>query len=478
MADISVLTGNASENALQEADRNLETGLNKLLELIAIPSISGDPSGVESIGQAARWLQNELAELGFSARIVETEGHPLVLAHSTGAVAEDSPRMLFYGHYDVQPVGEAEAWKHPPFAPEIIEEDGLRRFYGRGASDSKSQLWTFIEGLRAWKNIHGGFPGKVIILLEGEEESGSHSLPAFLEAHREELACDVAFICDSDMWSPTQPALSIRLKGLLHEKVVIHAPNGDLHSGFFGAVAANPVRILSGILAGIHDENGRVAIDGFYDGVSDISPELRQQWRALAEETDLVEKIDLRGGVIEKGYSILEAIWGRPTVDMNGITGGNQGPGERSVIPGSATARLSFRLVEGQDPARIRELFQAWVRSRLPDGCTAEFEGFPGSSAVAMPEDNPFVKATARGLAEEWGKPTVLKGSGGSIPLAQQFRDMLGIDCIVIGFILPDDAIHAPDERYDVGRFHKGVRSWVRILEEIRNSANIPGQGG
>ncbi|MBO1041369.1 M20/M25/M40 family metallo-hydrolase [Brucella pituitosa] len=470
-------TGNSLETALQEADRNLEDGLHKLLELISIPSISSDPSGVEGIGHAARWLENELAKLGFKTRVVETEGHPLVLAHSTGAVVEKTPRMLFYGHYDVQPVGEAQAWRHAPFSPEIIEEDGLRRFYGRGASDSKSQLWTFIEGLRAWKNTYGDFPGQVIVLLEGEEESGSHSLPAFLEAHKEELACDVAFICDSDMWSPTQPALSIRLKGLLHEKVVIKTPNDDLHSGFFGAVAANPVRILSRILADIHDENGRVTIEGFYDGVNDISPGLRHQWQALGQETDLVEKVDLRGGVIEKGYSLLEAIWGRPSVDMNGITGGNQGPGERSVIPGSATARLSFRLVEGQDPARIRELFQAFVRARLPDGCTAEFEGFPGSSAVTMPEDNPFVKATARGLAEEWGKPTVLKGSGGSIPLAQQFRDMLGIDCIVIGFILPDDAIHAPNERYDVGRFHKGVRSWVRILEEIRKSTNTPGPG-
>ncbi|MEL4374780.1 M20/M25/M40 family metallo-hydrolase [Brucella cytisi] len=469
--------GNAIDAALQEADRNLEEGLHKLLELIAIPSISSDSSGVEGIDHAARWLENELAQLGFKARVVETEGHPLVLARSTGTVVEKTPRMLFYGHYDVQPVGEPQAWKHAPFAPEIIEEDGLRRFYGRGASDSKSQLWTFIEGLRAWKNIHGDFPGQVIVLLEGEEESGSHSLPAFLEAHKEELSCDVAFICDSDMWSPTQPALSIRLKGLLHEKIVIKTPNDDLHSGFFGAVAANPVRILSRILAGIHDENGRVTIEGFYDDVKDISPELRQQWQALGQETDLVEKVDLRGGVIENGYSLLEAIWGRPTVDINGITGGNQGPGERSVIPGSATARLSFRLVEGQDPARIRELFQAFVRARLPYGCTAEFEGFPGSSAVTMPEDNPFVKATARGLAEEWGKPTVLKGSGGSIPLAQQFRHMLGIDCIVIGFILPDDAIHAPDERYDVGRFHKGVRSWVRILEEIRKSTNTPGPG-
>ncbi|MBP0583079.1 M20/M25/M40 family metallo-hydrolase [Labrys sp. LIt4] len=458
------------ENALLEADRNLETATAKLFDLISIPSVSSDPEGKPGIEQAARWLCDELSGLGFDARVVETEGHPLVLAHSTDELSASRPKLLFYGHYDVQPVGALEDWRHAPFEPEIVEEDGVRRFYGRGASDSKSQLWTFIEGLRAWKTAYGGFAGKVTVLLEGEEESGSHSLPAFLAAHRDELACDIAFICDSDMWSPTQPALSLRLKGLLHEKVTLFAPNRDLHSGFFGAVAANPIRILSSMLADLHDEAGRVTIEGFYDGVEEISQTLRAQWRALSDETDLFDKVDLTGGIVEHGYSPLEAIWGRPTIDFNGVTSGNQGPGERSVIPGSATARLSFRLVEGQDPENVRRIFQRYVRSRLPEGCTVAFEGFPGSSAVTLPEDNPFVTATARGLAREWESPTVLKGSGGSIPLAQQFKEMLGIDCIVIGFILPDDAIHAPDERYDIERFHKGVRSWVRILDEIQKA--------
>ncbi len=457
------------ESVLAEADRNLEITTAKLFELISIPSISSDPDGANGIHQAARWLQAELSEIGFDARIVETEGHPLILAHSLSQADEKGPKILFYGHYDVQPVGFIDEWQHPPFEPKIIEEEGYHRFYGRGASDSKSQLWSFIEGLRAWRKVQGSFPGKITIMLEGEEESGSHSLPAFLDAHKDELACDVAFICDSDMWSATQPALSLRLKGLLHEKVTLHAPNGDLHSGYFGAVALNPIRVLSSILARMHDERGRVTIDGFYDGVKDISSELRSQWQSLSAQTDLFEKVNLEGGIIEAGYSALEAIWGRPTLDINGITSGNQGPGERSVIPGSATARLSFRLVEGQSPERVREAFQRYIRSNLPQGCSIEFEGFAGSCAVAMPEDNPLVRATAQGLADEWGKPTILKGSGGSIPLAQQFKDMLGIDCIVIGFILADDAIHAPDERYDVERLHKGIRSWVRILHEIQN---------
>jgi len=456
------------EDVLREADRNLPVAIDKLLELISIPSISSDPIGKPGIEEAARWLQKELSAIGFEARVVATPGHPLVLAHAGGTADARGPGLLFYGHYDVQPVGVAEDWTHDPFGPRVIEEDGRHRFYGRGASDSKSQLWTFVEGLRAWKTIHGGFPARIILLLEGEEESGSQNLPAFIESCRDELACDIAFICDSDMWLPHQPALTIQLKGLVHEKVTVFAPNGDLHSGAFGAVAANPIRILSDILSAIHDEDGRIAIEGFYDGVRAIPDSLREQWGELSREADPLETIDLRGGVLETGYSPLEAIWGRPTVDMNGITSGNQGPGERSVIPGYATARLSFRLVEGQEPQRIREGFRQFVRSRLPEGCSAEFEGANGSSAVTMPRENPFVKAAARGLEKEWGVPTVLKGSGGSIPLAQQLKETVGLDCIAIGFILPDDAIHGPDERYDTERLHKGIRSWVRILDEVK----------
>lgn len=454
---------------LEEVDEKLDLSVRKLLDLISIPSISSEVSGKAGIDQAAAWLERELLEIGFSTTVVQTQGHPVVLARSTERPRSDSLRLLFYGHYDVQPVAPLDEWGHDPFAPKVIEEDGVHRFYGRGASDSKSQLWSFIQALRAWKSVNGSFPAEIVIMLEGEEETGSPNLPEFLERYRHELQCDVAFICDSDMWSPTQPAITTQLKGLVHEKVTIHAPNADLHSGHYGAVCANPIRILSSILAAIHDEQGRVTFDGFYDAVMDIPESQRTQWRSITDAADIADGVSFEGGLVEQGYSPIEAMWGRPTVDINGIGGGNQGPGERSVLPGSATARLTFRLVADQDPEMIRDRFRAFVRSRVPAGCRVEFEGSGGSAAVRLSESNPFLKAAARGLEAEWQSPTVLKGTGGAIPLVGQLSDGLGVDCVVIGFILSSDAIHAPNEHYDVERLQRGTRSWVRILQEVLN---------
>ena len=456
------------ESVLDVLDARFDTSVRKLLDLIALPSISSEASGKAGIAQAAEWLRDELTGMGLSAQVVETTGHPVVLARSTEHLDIKRPRLLFYGHYDVQPIGDPADWKHPPFKPQLIEEDGLQRFYGRGASDSKSQLWTFMEALRAWRTAKGEFPADIVVMLEGEEESGSPSLPAFIEAHRDDLRCDVAFICDAEMWSSTQPAITTQLKGLVHERVALSSPNPDLHSGHYGAVAANPIRILSTILAGLHDADGRVAIEGFYDGVQDIPKQLRQRWKELASQSDLADEVDLNGGVTEAGFSTLEAMWGRPTLDINGISGGNQGPGERSVLPGSATVRLSFRLVPGQDPETVRAAFRTHMRSKVPDGCKIDFFGDFGSPAVALSQDSPFLAAVARGLEAEWNKPTILKGTGGAIPLVQQLSEALGIDCVVVGFILPDDAIHAPDERYDTGRLLKGMRSWIRVFEELQ----------
>lgn len=457
------------DNILNEIDSNLHVAIAKLFELISIPSISSEPESAPDIERAAVWLQQELASMGFLAEIVRTAGHPVVMARSVAAEKPKTlPRLLFYGHYDVQPIGDREQWKHPPFEPSVIEEDGLHRFYGRGASDSKGQLWSFIEALRAWREVERQFPAEIVIMLEGEEECGSSSLPAFIEDRRDDLACDVAFICDSDMWSPAQPAITTQLKGLVHERVTISAPNPDLHSGHYGAVAANPIRILSRILASLHDDSGRIAIDGFYDGVLDLPESLRVKWRELSKHPGVFDDVDLRGGVAEDGYSQLEAMWGRPALDINGITGGNQGPGERSVLPGSATARISFRLVAAQKPQAVRQRFRDHVRARLPEGCTVEFVGADGSSAVMLLEESAFLRASARGLEAEWNAPTILKGTGGAIPLVQHLTEGLGADCIVIGFILGSDAIHAPDERYDVERFRRGARSWIRILNEIR----------
>jgi acetylornithine deacetylase/succinyl-diaminopimelate desuccinylase-like protein len=457
------------EDVLGDIDRNFDAALDKLLELIAIPSISGEPSAETEIVRAAEWLKTELDRVGLPAKVVATRGHPVVLARAAGNTGSARPCLLFYGHYDVQPLGDRAEWKHEPFEPRIVEEEGVRRFYGRGASDSKSQLWSFIEALRAWKSVQGDFPADIIVLLEGEEECGSPSLPGFIEAYRDELKCDVAFICDAEMWSPTQPAITTQLKGLVHEKVTIHAPNPDLHSGHYGAVAANPIRILSTILAGLHDDEGRVTIDGFYEGIIDLPDAMRQQWAELAKEPWLLGEVDLSGGVIEHGYTPLEAMWGRPTVDINGITGGNQGPGERSVLPSAATGRLSFRLVAGQKPDVIRQRFRKHIEARIPEGCRVAFEGESGSSAVALSQESRFLKAAALGLEEEWGAPTVLRGTGGAIPLVEQFKNGLGAECVVIGFILPDDAIHAPDERYDTERLRRGARSYVRILDAIQD---------
>jgi acetylornithine deacetylase/succinyl-diaminopimelate desuccinylase-like protein len=456
------------EGVLRDIDANFDVAVDKLLDLVSIPSISGESAGCAAIVQAAEWLRLELASIGLNANIVETAGNPVVLARSPEGSTARRPRLLFYGHYDVQPIGDLDQWTHAPFAPRIVEEDGVHRFYGRGTSDSKSQLWTFIEALRAWKSVHGDFPADIIVLLEGEEECGSPSLPDFIKTYRQELECDVAFICDAEMWSPTQPAITTQLKGLVHERVTISAPNPDLHSGHFGAVAANPARILSSILAGLHDDKGRVTIDAFYDGVENIPDVVRRQWRSLAEEPSLVGNVDLTGGVVEEGYFPIEAMWGRPTIDINGITSGNQGPGERSVLPGSATARLSFRLVAGQNPDIIRQRFRKHVEASLPQGYSVAFHGVGGSSAVVLSQDSPFLRAASQGLAQEWGMPTVLRGTGGAIPLVEQFSHVLKADCVVIGFILPDDAIHAPDERYDTGRFKRGVRSWARIFGEIQ----------
>lgn len=458
-----------TEDVLRDIDRNFDVAVDKLLELIAIPSISSEPSADADIARAAEWLKTELDAIGLPAKVVSTKGHPVVLARSATNPGSARPCLLFYGHYDVQPVGDRAEWKHQPFEPRIVEENGVHRFYGRGASDSKSQLWTFMEALRAWKTVHGDFPADIIVLLEGEEECGSPSLPEFIEAYRQELECDVAFICDAEMWSPTQPAITTQLKGLVHEKVTISAPNPDLHSGHYGAVAANPIRILSAILAGLHDDKGRVTIEGFYHGVKDLPEAVRKQWRELAQEPGVLGEVDLTGGITEDGYSPLEAMWGRPTVDINGITGGNQGPGERSVLPGAATARLSFRLVAGQEPDVIRQRFRSHMEAHLPEGCRVAFEGEGGSSAVVLSQESQFLTATARGLEEEWGTPTVLRGTGGAIPLVEQFSHRLGAECVVIGFIIPGDAIHAPDERYDTERLRKGARSWIRIFEAIQN---------
>ena len=452
----------AIDTVLAQLDTNRQEALDRLFGLLAIKSISTDPAFAGDCKAAAQWLAAQLTSIGFEASVRETPGHPMVVAHAK-AKRRDVPHVLFYGHYDVQPADPLELWETGPFEPRI--EGG--KIIARGASDDKGQLMTFVEAMRAFFQT-GGLPCDVSILFEGEEESGSPSLPAFMAANKAELAADVMLVCDTGMWDSTTPAITTMLRGMVLEEVIISAASRDLHSGMYGGAAINPVRVLSRIIAGLHDDKGRVTLPGFYDGVEELPAEVAAQWRELKfSEEAFLASVGLSVPAGEQGRPVLEMIWSRPTAEVNGIVGGYTGTGTKTVLPAKASAKLSFRLVGRQDPAKIAESFRAFVRARLPADCTAEFIAHGGSPAHQLPLSSEALTRTRRALEAEWGKPAVLAGSGGSIPIVGVFKTELKMDALMVGFALDDDKIHSPNEKYEVTSFHKGARSWARILAAL-----------
>jgi len=369
----------------------------------------------------------------------------------------------------VQPVDPLELWDKDPFEPAIeMLPDGTKVLRGRGTADDKGQLMTFVEACRAWKAVTGRLPIPISILLEGEEESGGVNLPGFLEANKAELKADIGLICDTNMWDPATPAIVTMLRGLCGEEVTIYAADRDLHSGFYGMAAANPNRILARILADLYDDNGRVTLKGFYDGVPELPDSLRTQWDTLGFTVEgFLGPIGLSVPAGEKGRSALEMVWSRPTCEINGMGGGYQGEGFKTVIPAFASAKVSFRLVFDQDPHRIRAAFREHVRARLPADCRAEFAEHGSGSAIRFPIDDAAFGKVGEALAAEWGRPAVFIGGGGSIPVTAELKKALGMNVIMTGFALEDDRIHSPNEKYDVRSFHKGIRSWVRILAAL-----------
>jgi acetylornithine deacetylase/succinyl-diaminopimelate desuccinylase-like protein len=453
---------------LARADTNLDASLERLFELVRIPSISTDPAYKDACRQAAEWLVADLKGLGFTVSVRDTPGHPMVVGHHEGASA-DAPHVLFYGHYDVQPVDPLSLWDTDPFAPSIRElSPGRKVITGRGTSDDKGQLMTFVEACRAYKDTHGSLPCRVTVLFEGEEESGSPSLKPFLDANAAELKADYALVCDTGMWDGETPAISAGLRGLVGEEIVVTAADRDLHSGMFGGAAANPIHILSTILAGLHDETGRVTLDGFYDGVEETPTQIKAAWETLGQTAEkFLGDIGLSIPSGEQGRSVLELTWARPTAEVNGITGGYTGEGFKTVIASKASAKVSFRLVGQQDPAAIRAAFRSYVRSLIPADCSVEFHEHGGSPAIQLPYDSPLLNTAKSALSDEWPKPAVIIGMGGSIPIVGDFQKMLGMESLLVGFGLSDDRIHSPNEKYDLQSFHKGIRSWVRILDAL-----------
>ena len=447
---------------LDSIDRNQDAALKRLADLIAIRSVSTDPAYAAECRRAAEWLQAELTGLGFQTKIRQTPGHPLVVGHAKAA-ARDVPHVLFYGHYDVQPPDPVDLWDGDPFVARVI--DG--RITGRGAADDKGQLMTFVEACRAWRD-NGGYPCDISLLFEGEEETGSPSLPGFLAEHGADVAADVMLVCDTGMWDKTTPAITTMLRGLLLEEVIIQGATRDLHSGLFGGAAINPIRVLARVIADMHDKDGRIQVPDFYAGVEELPTDVAEQWRALDfDEAAFLADVGLSEPAGEKDRSVLEQIWARPTCDVNGITGGYTGQGSKTVLPAQASAKFSFRLVGKQDPERIRENFRAFVRARLPADCRAQFISHGASAALALPFGSEALRCARRALQAEWGKEPVLIGSGGSIPIVGIFKRDLKMDALMVGFGLDDDRIHSPNEKYELTSFHKGARSWARILAAL-----------
>lgn len=450
-------------------DKQSEASVARLFELLKIKSISTDSAYSKDCINAADWLVGELESLGITASRRDTPGHPMVVAHSEKVSGQ--PTILFYGHYDVQPVDPLELWDRDPFDPCIEKTSDGDVIRARGAADDKGQLMTFVEACRAWKETTGSLPLNITFLFEGEEESGSPSLVPFLTDNKDELSADLALVCDTGMWDAKTPAITTMLRGLLGEELTITAADKDLHSGMFGGPAANPIRILNKILAGLHDENGAITIKDFYTGVDPLPAQIQDQWQSLGfDEKEFLGGVDLSVNAGETGYSALEHMWSRPTCEFNGIDGGYTGEGFKTVLPSKASAKVSFRLVGNQDPLEIRKNFRAYVHENLPEDCSVEFEDHGAAPATTMAISNPAFENSRKALSDEWTGDAVYIGCGGSIPVVGYFDEILGMESLLVGFGLEDDQIHSPNEKYDMQSFHKGIRSWARILDRLAQS--------
>jgi acetylornithine deacetylase/succinyl-diaminopimelate desuccinylase-like protein len=471
-----------------------QDAVNRLLAWLRIPSISTDPKYKGEVRRAGEWAADQLRELGFVVRMVETgkrsadgpgSGHPVVLATIEPASTYRGPHVLFYGHYDVQPVDPVSLWESPPFEPVVrgprAGEAGGERIVARGAVDDKGQVLTFLEACRAWKEV-AGHPtngAAFTVLLEGEEESGSENLEQFVAEQKDVLSrCNVCLISDTGMVDRDKPAITYGVRGLAYTQITLHAANQDLHSGLWGGRCPNPITELSKVLAQLHDAQRRISIPGFYDSVRPIKDEERAAWAKLSKDTGLspastLAKIGLgvEADVGEQGYSFLEREWGRPTAELNGIWGGYTGEGAKTVIPAAAHAKVSFRLVADQEPAKVVEQFFAWLHARTPAGCRWELQDLHGGFGVTTPTDSPTLRMARAALKDATGVDPYMIKSGGSIPVAGMLKSRLGIDTIFIGFGLDDDRVHSPNEKFEISCLAMGMKAHACLIGELTKPA-------
>jgi len=459
----------AIEPVLRHLEKDFDRAVERYLALLRIPSVSTDPAFAGETRQAAQSLSDELTELGFTASLRETPGHPIVVAHHPGPGNNEGPHLLYYGHYDVQPADPIELWDSPPFEPAIIDGPHGKRVVARGAVDDKGQVRTFIEAFRGWHKIHGTLPARITVLLEGEEECGSPSLPPFLADNKAELgAANIAIVTDTNSWDIDTPAITYMLRGLLYVEVTLHGPSRDLHSGMYGGAVLNPLNAITRVLAELHDAHGRVQIPGFYDDVLEARPDEVAAWRALGfDEKRFLGEIGLTCSKGESGRSVLERIWARPTCDINGIWGGYTGLGAKTVIAAEASAKVSCRLVAAQDPERIMAGIKGFLDARTPPDCRWEIKSFGGSPGIRVETDNRFMQAARKGLKDIYRRDAALIGCGGSIPVVGWMQDTLGLESILVGFGLEDDRIHSPNEKFELKCLKNGILSHAAILAHM-----------
>jgi acetylornithine deacetylase/succinyl-diaminopimelate desuccinylase-like protein len=453
-------------NVLATLDGRRDQAVSLLQEFLRIPSVSANPAHKADCRRGAQWVADQLKFAAMDVSVMETGGHPCVVAknkHITGR-----PTVLLYGHYDVQPPEPLELWKSPPFDPQIRKNSiGTDAIYARGAVDDKGQVTCHLEAIAAWQ-AHGGPPVNLTVLIEGEEEVGSVHLEEFVRTHRDALRADVCVISDTNQFARGYPAITTGTRGLVYQEIILQGPNRDLHSGLFGGAAPNPANVLVDLLASLHGADGRVTVPGFYDDVVELLPEERAAWKKLPfSEEAYKADLGVTSTLGEKGYTSLEQTWARPTCDINGLTAGYQGPGAKTVIGAKASAKVSFRLVANQDPIQVRQAFQKMMRDRAPAGVTIEFLDHGVAPAYLVPHHHPGLAAASRAILTGFGKPSTLIRSGGSIPIVSTFKKELGLDVLFVGFGLPDDNVHSPNEKFDLDCLFAGSRTIAALLAEL-----------
>lgn len=452
--------GSAARIAFIRANR--ERYLSELAAWIACPSISNDPAYARDVRRSAETAAARMRTAGLHAEVLETDGHPV--AYGAWLGAPGAPTILIYGHHDVQPVDPLELWTTPPFEANV--RDG--KIYGRGSVDDKGQVLMHVAALEAHLRVSGRLPLNVKVVVEGEEEIGSPNFEPFLARERERLACDVVVVSDTAVFAEDVPSLTVSLRGMVQWEVTVRGPATDLHSGYYGGAVRNPLEALVQMLASMKDAGGRIAVDGFYDGVRELTPAERAEYAALpfddAAEARAIGVPELAG---EAGYSALERMWRRPTLEINGLYGGYQGPGGKTIIPSFACAKLSARLVSAQDPAHVRRAVIEHLQRVAPPGVRVEIETHHDVRAVETSRDHPAVLAAARAMERGFGKPPVFIGTGGTIGPVSSFDRILGLPQVLIGVGLPDDAIHAPNEKFDLGQFYGGIETMAYLYDEL-----------